>query len=191
MTTALTSGSGPATTALRTAEDLARMPDDQLLHNLVEGAIVEMSRPKPRHGRVAARLIRLLGNHTESQRLGDIITEAGFVLAHNPDTVRGPDVAFVASQRGIGDSDLDEYIEGAPDLAVEIVSPNDNAVDLRELIDLYFAAGARLVWVVYPMFKTVEVYRADDTGIVLRAKDMLDGENVLPGFSAPVSDLFE
>jgi Uma2 family endonuclease len=174
-----------------TAENLAQIGDDELRHELVEGAIVEMSRPKPRHGRVAVRLICLIDSHVEAQQLGDVFTEAGFILARNPDTVRGPDIAFVAAERGLQESDLDEYIDGAPDLAVEIVSPNDNAVDLRELIDLYFTAGARLVWVVYPMFRTIEVYRSDNSATVLRADDELDGETVLAGFSTPVRALFD
>lgn len=179
-----------STTQLLTADELARMADDGVRHDLIEGELVEMSRPKPRHGRVAARLIRLIDGHAQAQQLGDVFTEAGFVLARNPDVVRGPDVAFVAARR-LQDDDLDEYIDGAPDLAVEIVSPNDNAADLRELIDLYFVAGARLVWVVYPMFRTIEVYRPDNSATVLRADDSLDGEAILPGFSAPVRALFE
>jgi Uma2 family endonuclease len=191
MTSIADRSGGNVEAAPLSAEDLARVPDDGMLHDLVEGVLVEMSRPKPRHGRVATKLIRLIGNYAEAQQLGEVFTESGFILSHNPDTVRGPDVAFLAAARAPQDNNLDEYIDGAPDLAVEIVSPNDNAVDLRELIDLYLAAGARLVWVVYPMFKTVEVYRADDTVVLLRAKDSLDGENVLPGFTAPVKELFE
>src|SRR5436853_7873871 len=85
---------------LLSADDLAQMPDTGTRHELIDGVLVEMSRPKPRHGRVAARLIRLLGDHVDGQRLGDIFSGAGCVLSCSPDTVRGPAVAFVRGTRG-------------------------------------------------------------------------------------------
>ncbi|NJO82867.1 MAG: Uma2 family endonuclease [Blastochloris sp.] len=150
-----------------------------------------MSRPKPRHGAIAATLTVLIGSHVRSKTLGRIFIESGFVLARDPDVVRGPDFAFVAADRAPQGTQLDEYLNGAPDLAVEVVSPNDIATDIRRLINLYFAAGARLVWIVYPEFMLVEVHRADNTISVLHVDDELDGEDVLPGFRTPVRALFE
>ena len=173
-----------------TAAELAALPEDDIRHDLVEGELIEMSRPKPRHGYVAANLSAIVGAYVRANTLGRCFTESGFVLAHAPDIVRGPDFAFVAAQRNLADSELDDYIEGAPDFVVEIVSPNDMAVEVRERLDQYFAAGARLIWVIYPLFKTVEVYRADQTATVLRASDELGGEDVLPGLRVPVEELF-
>lgn len=178
------------TTQQHTTADLAALPEDETHHDLVEGELIEMSRPKPRHGRVAARLAVLVGQHVLANKLGDVFTESGFVLAHDPDIVRGPDFAFVAADRNLADSDLDDYIEGAPDLVVEIVSPNDMAIEVRERLNQYFAAGARLIWVIYPVFKTIEVYRADKTATVLGSGDELGGEDVLPGLRLLVNEVF-
>lgn len=126
-----------------------------------------------------------------THRLGDALSEAGFRLTRDPDTVRGPDLAFVAHARALPYVEQDQYFDGAPDLAVEIVSPNDTAAEIRALVDQYLAVGALLVWGVYAMFRTVEVHRPNGTVTMLRATDALDGEGMLPGFRAPVSSLFD
>jgi Uma2 family endonuclease len=175
---------------LLTSDDLAQLPAD-VGYELDRGVLVEMSRPKPRHGLIATNLILLIGSFVKTNRLGRVFTESGFILARNPDIVRGPDLAFMHANRAPNDADLDRYIDGGPDLAVEIVSPNDMAEDVRRLIDEYLQAGAQAVWIIYPAFKTVEIHRANGSMSVLRASDMLVGEATLPGFSTPVSALFD
>jgi Uma2 family endonuclease len=191
VTTLRTPEPAEAVQRLMTAEEFAQLPDDGRRLELVNGVVVEMSRPKPRHGRVAALLITKVGSFVEENNLGVVFSESGFVIGRDPDNIRGPDLAFVAASRAPADAALDKYLEGAPDLAVEIVSPNDKAEDVRGLIDEYFAAGARLVWIVYPGFKTIEVHHASGTADLRRTTDTLDGEDVLPGFSLPVAALFE
>ena len=179
-----------ATAHLLTTADLAALPEDGTRHDLVEGELVEVSRPKYRHGRVQGRLGALVGHFIYTHNLGDAITEAGFILDHNPDIVRGPDFAFVAAARTLPYDDQDRYFEGAPDLVVEIVSPNDMAIEVRERIDHYFTAGCRLIWIIHPLFKTIEVHRPNNTVSVLRENDILDGEAVISGLRIPVADLF-
>jgi len=183
---------------LMTVEEFAALPNDGRRLDLVRGVVVdrdegaaEVSRPKYRHGVVAANLMILVGGFVKAQKLGQVATESGFIVARNPDTLRGPDFAFVPNERALAEGDRDCYFPGAPDLAVEIVSPNDTLEEARALIDEYFAAGARMVWVIHPLFKAVEVHRPNGTVSVLRANDTLDGEDVLPGFTTLVSALFE
>jgi Uma2 family endonuclease len=182
---------------LMTAEEFAQLPNDGRRLELVHGVVVDMdegtpmSRPKQLHGIVAANLMIFVGGYIKNHRLGQLTTEAGFILARDPDVVRGPDFAFVRNERALLKSDRNRYYSGAPDLAAEIVSPNDTAEQTRALIDEYMAAGAQAVWIVYPLFETVEVHRPNGTASVLRSADTLDGEDVLPSFSLPVAALFE
>lgn len=119
--------------------------------------------------------------------------ETGFVLATNPktgrDTVRAPDVGFIAKNR------LTPLTGGfyhlAPDLVVEVVSPSDSARNIRRKVDQYLRAGTRLVWIVYPDDKFVDVYRPDHDTSTFRIDDTLDGYEVLPGLSLPVHDVFK
>ena len=159
---------------------------------LVEGRIVEMSRPGAVHGFVTARLGVKLGIHVERYGLGAIFSnDVGFVLRRNPigsDTVRGIDVAFVSSARlphpiPIG------WIEGPPDLAVEVLSPGNLASDInlktRQLLD----AGAQAVWIVDPATRSVQIHSPQGF-TVLREGDGLSGGDILPGFSIKVADIF-
>ncbi|MFP4440552.1 MAG: Uma2 family endonuclease [Chloroflexaceae bacterium] len=173
-----------------TVADLAQIADPEQLYDLVNGELLAMPRPKYRHGCGAVRLSTLIGNYADTHNLGDVVTETGFILACNPDVVRGPDLAFIAAARVPEESEWDNYFAGAPDLAVEIVSPSDNALDLRTKIGQYLAAGMHLIWVVYPTLKLIDIYRADKTATVLHAADTLDGETLLPGLHIPVAAIF-
>lgn len=115
--------------------------------------------------------------------------DTGFRIARYPDTVRGPDVAFVARDRA---SRIPErgYADLAPDLVAEILSPGDAAADVLAKVADWLAAGTRLVWLVDPERSLVHVYRPDGSLTVLRKEDSLDGESVLPGFRCPVGSIF-
>jgi Uma2 family endonuclease len=116
----------------------------------------------------------------------------GFVLTlpSDPERVRAPDVAFVSSQR-LPDGRLPEgFVRGAPDLAVEVLSPSDNPVDIQQNVRDYLEAGARLVWVIAPEAKTATIYRADGSARLLRELDQLDGEEVLPGLTISLAEVF-
>lgn len=176
--------------ALLTAEEFAKLPNpaDGSKQELVKGRIVQMPPPKGRHGIIQAKITRRLGNHVEDNRLGWIATESGVVIDTNPDTVRGPDVAFYSITRQ--PQVPDDYFEIPPDLAVEILSPDDRRPAVREKIREYIRAGVTLIWLVDPDARTVTVYAGSMRGTEYDETDTLDGGTVLPGFTCPVADLF-
>jgi Uma2 family endonuclease len=184
-------GAGPMT-----VDELLQLPDDGWRYELVDGVLVRMPPPGFRHGRLVARLASTLLTYVTANHLGDVVTDAGFVLsrAGQPDTVLGPDVAFVRTEHlPQPDSSADEkHLRVAPDLAAEIASPDQYRPDMRDKATMYLASGVRLVWVVWPDSKTVDVWRpGSDTSIqTLALSDALDGLDVLPGFSYPLAELF-
>ena len=173
-------------------EDLYRLPDDGRRYELIAGTVVSEPLPGFRHGRVVARIVSLLRAFAEAQGLGEVVTaDTGFVLARGPDTLRGPDVAFVDNGRLPSASEESKAFEGAPDLAVEVVSPSNRPDEVHAKVADYLAAGTRLVWVVDPDpdRRTLTVYESLLAPRVLRAEDEVDGSDVLPGFRARVSEL--
>jgi len=176
---------------LLTAEEFAQLPKDGKKYELVKGVVVEVCRPNYIHGKLQASLAYFLNDHVRKQKLGDVITETGHILARNPDTVRGPDVAFISKDRAKR-QEPSGYVPSGPDLAVEIVSPNDTAKEINDKIKEYFQAGTSLIWVIYPDTKEVYVYENDSTTIqIVRVDSALDGADVLPGFTLALHDLFE
>ncbi len=176
---------------LMTAEDLWGLPEDGYHYELVKGELIRMSPPGIEHGDIASELSARLRMHAKSHKLGRVLVEAGFNLARHPDTVRGPDVAFLSSARIPPQGLPRGFFEGAPDLAVEIVSPSETASEVQEKVQDYLTHGTRLVWVVEPGTRTVVVYRADGSARLLRDEDTLEGEDVVPGFTVKVAELFE
>jgi Uma2 family endonuclease len=175
---------------LLTADVLWWFPQNGLKYELSKGELIEMAPPGGTHGKYSLRLGRHLQSLAETNRLGETMTEAGFYLQRNPDTVRAPDVSFLAAAR-IPPGGLPEgYIPGPPDLAVEIVSPHDTATEIQQKVEEYLAAGTRLVWIVYPRQRSVVVHYPNGTARTLREADSLDGEDVVPGFSCPLADIF-
>jgi len=116
--------------------------------------------------------------------------ETGFVLSRDPDTVRAPDVAFVSRQRIPASGIPDSYISAAPDLAVEVLSPDDRQVEVEEKIQQWLDAGTKAVWIVNPRRRTVTIHRAGADPRVLRESDTLPGDDVVPGFELKVAEIF-
>ena len=141
------------------------------------------------HGSVITRVIVRLGAYVEAHRLGYVTGEAGYVLERGPDTVRGPDAAFIRRERRPGPDVEHRYFEGAPDLAVEIVSPNDSAREVAETVDGYLARGTGLVWAIHPARRQVVVHAAGAPARVLDEADTLDGGDVVPGFRCEVREI--
>ena len=173
--------------------DMSNSPDYADCNSeLVEGRVIDMSKPKFLHGYVAAKLGLALANHVESLGLGTLFpNEVGYVLARRPtgrDTVRGIDISFLTHER-MPDQVANDWIEGAPDLAVEVLSPSNLASDInlktRQLLD----AGAQAVWIVDPATRSVQIYSPQGF-TVLREDDALSGGDILPGFSIKVADIF-
>src|SRR5438045_2039030 len=150
-----------------TADELFNMPAGHERRELVKGELRTMAPSGFEHGTVVMKLARLLANYIEEHKLGLVLgAETGFRLSRNPDTVRGADVSFVAVSRIPASGPPVGFFEGAPDLAVEVVSPTDTAEEVEEKIDQYLAAGSRLVWVIYPRRRTVAVHRQGSTSTV-------------------------
>ncbi|MEP7199783.1 MAG: Uma2 family endonuclease [Chloroflexota bacterium] len=177
---------------LVTAAELERMPQPDAHVELVKGEIITMPPTGHEHGKIHLRLGALLHNFVRLRKLGETYgAETGFTLTRNPDTVRAPDVAFVTAERVARQQRREGYFDGAPDLAVEVVSPNDTAEEVEDKVIDYLQAGTRLVWVVRPRAHTITVYRSLDHVRVLTMKDTLDGDDVLPGFAVAVKEIFE
>jgi Uma2 family endonuclease len=177
----------PVATKGYTAEDVVALPGRW---ELVRGEVREMSPPGGEHGVVGADFAFLLTGHVKQHRLGRVFAaETGFLVARNPDTIRGADIAFVAAAR-VPDPIPSGWMTVVPDLAVEIVSPGDRAAEIAEKVNDWLGGGVRLVWVVYTRQRTVHGFRAGGDRLVLTAADVLDGEDVVPGFSVTVRDIF-
>lgn len=178
------------TSSLITAEEFSKMPDppDGSQQELVRGVIITMPPPKGRHGVCCIKVGYALYNHTSANHLGHVTSnDAGFVSERDPDTVRGPDVAYWSSERV---KEVPEgYFEVPPDLAVEVVSPSDTHFRVQEKVRYYLTHEVRMVWVVDPELRIVTVYRSKEMARTLEETETLSGEEVLPGFSCKVSDL--
>ena len=174
-----------------TAEELLQMPDDHMRHELIYGELTTMSPAGEEHGWVAM----LFGTHLTSfvvrEGLGRVYAvETGFWLARDPDLVRASDAAFVRRERLPAAGQPPSYFRGAPDLAVEVVSPSDRPAEIEEKVATWLAHGTRLVIVVYPLSRTARVHRPGQPPRDLGEGDSLDGADVLPGWTLPLRELF-
>lgn len=177
-----------------TAEELLRMPDDDCRYELVRGELRKMTPAGNKHGYITMNLSGPLHRHVKEKGLGRVYTaETGFLLARNPDTVRAPDAAFVSRVRLEEAGEVEGYWPGAPDLAVEVISPSDVHTEVVEKALVWLEAGCRMVLVVDPGQRTVTVYRARDDIRILKgeAGETLDGAHVVPGWRLPVAELFD
>lgn len=173
-----------------TGEELLKMPGSQRCE-LVKGELRMMAPAGFDHGAVISHLNNRLLRFVYDNGLGELLgAETGFRLSRKPDTVRAPDASFVRKDRIPAAGRPKGYFEGAPDLAVEVLSPGDTAEEIEEKVDDYLAAGSPLVWVVNPRRRTVTVHRLDANPVVLRIEDTLDGADVLPGFTMKLSEVF-
>ena len=176
---------------LMTAEDLLRLPYDGMRHELIRGELRTMPPGGWGHGKHTSRIDWSLGPYVAEHGLGEVATnETGFLLTTNPDTVRAPDVAFVRRQRLLEVDPERGYYPGAPDLAVEVISPNDLYTEVDEKVAEWLEHGTRMVLVVNPRRKSVAVHQPGRDVRMLGVEDTLDGEEVVPGWTLPVRDLF-
>src|SRR5215213_4571341 len=169
------------TTRLITADELLVMPPydengKQCRFELIRGELKVMSLAKPLHGVICSRLNFKLSGFVEEHDLGETFgAETGFLLERDPDTVLGPDVAFVSHERLAAAESFEKYFPFAPDLTVEVLSPSATADETNEKIKFYFAAGARAVWVFNPKKRTVAAYSSPTNVRILGEQDALDG----------------
>lgn len=174
-----------------TAEELLDMPDDGFRYELVRGGIRKMVPTGSRHGYVAGELFGELRTHVKANDLGQVYAaETGFKLASDPDTVRAPDAAFVSRERLAQVGEVSGYFPGAPDLAIEVISPNDRHSEVVEKALAWLEAGCLMVLVADPEWRTVTVYRSREEIRILAGGEAVDGADVVPGWTLPVAEVF-
>ncbi len=179
------------TRKLMTAEELLRLPDDGQRHELIAGELRTMVPSSFEHGRRTARVTGSLSPHVRAHGLGEVLAaETGFLLARAPDLVRAPDVAFISRERATAAGEVAGYWPGAPDLAVEVVSPNDSYTEVAEKVATWLEHGTRMVIVVDPRRRAVAIHRSLNHVRHLTVDDVIDGEDVVPGWRMAVRDLF-
>ena len=179
-------------TKLLTADDLLRLYGEGVRGELIRGVLHETMPTGHEHGRIVTNLTILMGVFIRPRKLGGLTaSDAGVWLERDPDTVREPDIAYFSSERIPLDLRITGYAEVPPDLVVEIVSPSDSAREAHDKAWMWLSYGVRLVWVVQPDTRTVDVYRPGRAVVTLDEGDTLDGVDVLPGFTCAVREVFD
>lgn len=174
-----------------TAEELITMPRGKVRRELVRGEVRKMAPAVNVHGRVVINVTTPLDQHVRENNLGTVFAaETGFKIASDPDTVRAPDVAFVRRERVEEIGAVEGYWPGAPDLAVEVVSPNDLYAEVEEKVADWLEAGTSMVIVVSPRNETVAVRHLQSEIVLLHKDDVLDGGDIVPGWSLAVRNIF-
>ena len=175
---------------LLTVEEFSLLPDDGSKHELVQGKLVEMNIPRPRHGKIIFAIARVVGNFIEAQDLGHWFGDAGVVTERNPASVRGPDAAFTSFARLPRDADDDDYFTVPPDLVFEVMSPSERWPAVIDKVSEYLRSGVRIVCIVDPVTTSLQLHTLDKASVTLSRDDVFSVPEVLPGFSCPVTELF-
>lgn len=180
----------PLQTKIYTVEDLENLSnEDGAKYELYDGELTLMPPSQRNATELGVEIASLLRNFTRGKGFGYIAgADGGYILSREPDTFVSPDGSFISKERA-GERKSTGYYPVAPDLAVEVISPSDRAADIRRKIDLYLQHGTRLIWVVYPQTRTIEVHTSIGSRN-LTVEDALEGGEVLPGFNASIRDIF-
>ena len=159
-------------------------------YELVDGEVVEMAPTNEQHGSAAFNITGALFVYSRDTGIGRGVVETGYRVRQEPDTVRGPDVSFNLSSRDPDEMVATGFVLGSPDIAIEVVSPSNTAAGIERKVAEYLAAGSQRVWVVNPLDRTAVVHRADGTTINYAGEDVITDEELLPGFSLPLAEVF-
>ena len=160
-------------------------------YELVDGRVVELAPANEQHGAAALNIGTEFKLYSRQTGIGRPSVETGHVLQRGPDTVRGPDVSFMLQGKDEWDNLSSRFSSAAPDFAVEVVSPSNTAAGIERKVAEYLSAGSQRVWVVRPLDRTVVVHRADGTIVHYSGDEVITDEELLPGFSLPLTDIFE
>ena len=163
-------------------------------YELVKGEVIKLAPANDVHGEIASNVDFAFSSYSRQRGIGRTRVETGYRLEQNPDTVRGPDVSFVLLPRGPGVTLTGRFVLNAPDIAVEVVSPSNSAAEIERKVGEYMAAGSQRVWAVHPATRRnprrVVVHRADGSTTTYTGDDVITDEELLPGFSLPLSEIF-
>ncbi len=174
-----------------TAEELLKLHSEGVHGELIRGVLCETMPPGLDHAEIVYRLSGLLWDYLKTHRIGRAFSgDPGIWIERDPDTVRAPDIAFYVEERMTRGESVPGYAEIVPDLAIEVVSPNDTVPEANDKARMWVANGVRLVWLVWPDWGTVEVFRPEEDVVELSGDAVLEGQDVLPGFSTAVSEIF-
>ena len=177
---------------LLTADDLLELHSKGVKGELIRGVFCETMSVGVDHAKTVVNLTILLGTFVKSSRLGSVMaSDMGVWLERSPDTVREPDIAYISAEKMPLGVSVPGYAEVVPDIVAEIASPNDSLRILKEKAEMWQNFGVPLVWVGYPDRREVEVYSSGGSVVTLDENDVLDGGDVLPGFSCRVSEIFD
>jgi Uma2 family endonuclease len=177
-------------TKLWTVEDLEAMEDGGARHELLRGELIEVPGAKFEHGFLVGRLLTWLSVFVDRHGLGVVINNCAFAIRRDPDSLLIPDVAFIrAARMPPADEDWEIYL-GPPDAALEVVSPSDSASDVHDRTHEYLGAGVRVVVAVWPRSRSVSVHRSGGDVREFGLADVLELEDVLPGFRLPIAEIF-
>ena len=163
-------------------------------YELVIGEVIELSPVNDEHSGIASNIDSAFNNYSRSTGFGQAGVEAGYIVLSGPDTVRGPDISFKLVPRSAR-RQSEGFLPGAPDIAVEVVSPSNTAAEIERKVAEYLAAGSQRVWVVRSATRreprSVVVHRADDSIVTYTGDDVITDKELLPGFSLPLSEVFD
>jgi Uma2 family endonuclease len=174
-----------------TVEDFYEIASEGFRGELVRGELKETMPTSILHGIIAGRIAGLLWVFLLQNKLGEVLTaETGFRLFVDEKTVRVPDVSFLSNEKLAGIKNVSKFYDGAPDLAVEVISPSETYNDVQGKLEDYLSAGVKMVWIIRPENKTVTIYRALSDFKILRENEELNGEDVLPNFKCNLTDIF-
>ncbi|MCG6939685.1 MAG: Uma2 family endonuclease [Thiohalocapsa sp.] len=182
--------SSPQADHLLTAEDLWQH-GPAVPGELVKGRFIEMPPTGHPHASVEGNVARELGNFVKQHALGKVMTgEVGIITQRHPDTVRGADVVYISNERLV-QAQADGYLDVPPELAIEVVSPNDRWTEIDEKVNEYLACGVQAVWIIDPRTRRVSSYRPPDEMHIYGPDDVIEEPELLPGFALSVRELFE
>ncbi len=175
-----------------TDEEFMQIPDDGNRYEIINGELIIMGNSGAKHGHVCSTLMILLGGYVREQKLG-VMFDSSTAFKMKAGNKRSPDISFVSKERLQGLEELpDGFLEGAPNLAIEILSPGNTFSEIHDKLVEYFDNGTNLAWVIYPQEQYILVYRNHQSPeFLLRSNQILEGEDIVPGFSLSISYLFE
>lgn len=173
-----------------TDQEFMALPDDGNRYEIVNGELVIMANSGMEHGNIGAFLGGAIELHVRSHKLG-VTCDSSTAFKMKSGNKRSPDISFVAKERLQGRKRLPKgFFEGAPDLAVEIISPSNTFEEIHNKLVEYFDSGCRLAWVIHPDEQSALIYRQPQPDRLLKISDNLEGEEIIPGFTMPMVDLF-